>query len=256
MGVMYSLRVILGIVPGSPFRTFMLGYYALMGLALIASIGIYLAGIDPLWSLIVLLPIAIAPIVVPVVALVSYSYLGGMRQLLAGKGWARWEYSPEEWRRFADAEWARARREARLGPLYTLLLAAGIGGFFGFLARDVSVGLALAGIIGVAGLITSAGIWLAGRWRYRRRDQPAGAVLVGPDGIFSRGQYTAFDAFNLHLQRVEVEPGDPATLLVVTASRTDYGSTRSYETRVPVPSGHEPEAIEIAERLRALHPHP
>jgi hypothetical protein len=253
---MHQVRVILGIVPGSPFRTFMLGYYALMGVALVASLGLYLAGVNPLWSLIVLLPIAIAPIVVPVVALVSYSYLGGMRELLAGNGWARWEYSPQEWRDFAEAEWRRARREARLGPFYTLILAAGFGGVVGFIAHDLGAALLMAGIIGVAGLVTSAGIWLAGRWRYRRRNAGAGAVLVGPDGIYSRGQYTAFHAFNVRLQQVEVEPGDPATLFVATSSHTEYGATRSYETRVPIPAGREQEAATIAERLRALHLQP
>jgi hypothetical protein len=250
---MQHLHAALGITPGSPLRTFMLGYYLVIGLSIMVAAGLYVAEVDPFWAWIMLLPLATAIVVVPVVALVSRSYLAGMRDLLAGHTWARWRYSPEEWRRFAEAEWARTRREARRGPLYSLALAGIIGGVLGLLGQSLAAGLATGGIVCAAGLVTSAGIWLAGRWRYRRRDAGAGEILIGPDGSYSRGRYTAFRAFNLRLSRIEVEPGDPSTLLVVTESWSQHGAKSSQETRLPIPRAHEPEAAALAVRLRTEH---
>lgn len=253
---MQHLRAILGIVPGSPLRTFMLGYYLVIGLSIVVAAGISLSDIDPIWALIVLLPLGTAPVVVPIVALVSRSYLAGMRDLLAGHTWARWSYSTDEWQRFAEAEWARARREALRGPLYAAILALIIGGAFGLFARSAFAGLATGAVVIAAGLAYSAVIWLTGRWTYRRRDEGGGEILVGPQGVYSRGRYTALRAFNLRLARVEVEPGDPAALLIETESWNQYGSKTKQETRLPIPRAHLAEAEALVSRLRAEHPAP
>ena len=68
--------------------------------------------------------------------------------------------------------------------------------------------------------------------------------------MYALGRYTPLRGFNLFLGQVELKAGDPAVLTFTIGSRTRYGTIRSTEIRVAVPSGREAEAAALVERFR------
>jgi hypothetical protein len=245
---------LLGAVPGNPLRPFILGMLWLLVGCLLAAGVLYALDVYFIYLLLALIFAAVFLFVLPITALVTRSYVRDMDRLLAGAYLARWPVDDAVWGRHAAQEWRRARDFARRGPLYTLVLALGIGGAAGVLyaftaggTRDaVLTALGVGGVIVVVGLLVSGGSYLAGRWRYARRERLRGDVLIGIAGVYQHGVYTPFEGFNLRLARAELEPGDPAALHFVTQTLTQYGARQAAEARVPVPPGKDAEAADLA----------
>jgi hypothetical protein len=244
----------LGAVPGIPLRPFILGMLWLLIGCLIAAGVLWALDVYFVYPLLALIFAAVFAFVLPITALVTRRFVRDMDRLLAGAYLARWPIDDAVWERHASQEWRRARDFARRGPLYTLALALGIGGAAGVLyalsaggARDALLtALGVGGVIVVVGLLVSGGTYLAGRWRYARRERLRGDVLIGMSGVYQHGVYTPFEGFNLRLARAELEPGDPTTLHFVTQTMTQYGTRQAAEAHVPVPPGNEAEAADLA----------
>jgi hypothetical protein len=180
---------------------------------------------------------------------VSRPIVRDMRQILRGDHFAHWRYSAEEWARFDDAEWGRARREARLAPLFGLVLAIVAGGIAGFSSGDPVAGLALGGILLAIGFVVATTTWIGGRLRHRRHSGSPVDVYVSALGVIQPHGYTPIKAMNVRLANAEVVSGEVTTLRLTTESTTEDLTTRSSVVRVPVPGGREEEAARVARRL-------
>ena len=237
----------LGLVPGNPLRPFALGLLAFGGLA--AIVAAVLLAVDRLWALVAGLLGLSALISLAIIVPFGRAYTRDMRRLLAGEHWAHWRYDGDERARFADQEWARARREARFGVPASMILAAAVGIFLAIVGGGQQAAALGGALILAVGLAVSVGLLLAGRARYARRARETGDVILGSLGIHHPGRYVPLRGFNLRLVDVAVERGSPAALRVRTASRSQYG-TRTQETRVPIPRGREAEAEALGARFR------
>jgi hypothetical protein len=198
-----------------------------------------------------------------------------IRDLLAANHLVHWRYNPDEWRRFAETEWAQAKAKARIMPLaslcfflvigflvtlvFSLLFLLGVWdppllhqvpigkAFLIFGGMDV-VSMAIIGA--VLGVELGAGNYLKERERYRKRLRSPGEAYLGPSGFYMQGLYIPLRWWS-RLGPAGIEPGDPAVLRL----NVEVPLFRRYRPfralRVPIPRGKEEEARELVGRLSA-----
>lgn len=194
--------------------------------------------------------LVVALICLPVMAYSGRKARREIQDLLAGNHWAHWRYAEDEWRRFADAEWARTQRKARklalqlfvILFLFIFLLALSQGAPL----APAFLGAALAGL-GI-GLLVGFLVHRFGRSTYNRRLTVLGEVYIGPNSLYQEGRYNTWRGLGTSLEKVEVQPGDPAVLhfeVLVSSGR----SSRTHEIRVPIPRGCEEEAQKLVVRF-------
>jgi hypothetical protein len=123
----------------------------------------------------------------------------------SGSYLAHWRYTPEEWARFRDAEEARTRNP---------------------LAR-FGERLAL------------------GRRQGETNGASAPEVFIGRESAYCDGRFITWTGYGTQLDAMAMEPGDPGILQVTYSLPARGGRRIPYEHRIPVPRGHEPEAMRI-----------
>ena len=208
------------------------------------GLGVLLTALGVGKSPVLFLPI---PIALFGLILLPILYFSGRRQgrqidaLLSGGHLARWTYGEDEWRRFSEKEWTRARGQARKAVINVAWISAVAGVIVGIskpvlgVANGAKWGL----LIGIPlALVVSALIYLIGRWTYRSRQRSPGEAYIGRDGVFQDGSYTTWSDISAKLISVKFEPADPATV------RFDIRGHRGavQQLRVLVPAGKEDEA--------------
>lgn len=238
----------LGLGPGIPWRPFTLRLLVIFGLAV--AFAAVIVAFEPIWALIA--AIIAAAVLVSLCVIVPFGrvYGRGMRRLLAGEAWVRWQFDGAEWEAFSAQELARSRTGSKFGVAVSSLLAILIG-FIAALSGGFGETMLLAdGLVLGVGWLVSLGILVAGRVRYARRRGEVGDVTIGPLGGYHPGRYRPLAGFNLRPRAVELETGSPPNPKFETESRSQYGN-RTQVFRVPVPAGREAEASVLADRLRA-----
>lgn len=174
--------------------------------------------------------LALALLMLPFMAHSGRKALREIQDLLAGNHWAHSRYAEDEWRRFADAERARTQRKARkltrqlfvILFLFIFLLALSQGAPL----AAAFLGAALAGL-GI-GLLVGFLVHRFGRSTYNRRLTALGEVYIGPHSLYQEGRYHTWRGLGTSLEKVEVQPGDPAVLhfeVLVSSGR----SSRAHE---------------------------
>jgi hypothetical protein len=157
-------------------------------------------------------------------------------ELIEGEVWARWQLSPDEFRRFHAGE---RMRSLRLAAAY----AAGgtaLGVFFMTVGEDRVTGWIMIGAFLLAVIV----IITAGGPPWRVTDE-AREVRIGSQGVQVLGRYLPLNGPGSRPGGVELRSGDPTELRfsVRTGRRVE-------EIRVPVPQAHMAEAEQVAERFR------
>ena len=178
------------------------------------------------------------------------------RQILGGDYLVRWRYAHGEWRQFVLQERARAIRVAVL--LFPILLAcvallALLSHSWGdpFLAESIPIFLLLAAAA-LVGLVYA----VAGRRPYARRARMAGDTYISWLGVIRPDGYRSLGSLGYQLAAVRVQPGAPMLLrFVLQPGRAVsllgvLGATLvPFEVVVPVPYGHDAEAVQVATQL-------
>jgi hypothetical protein len=200
-----------------------------------------------------------------VVALVLRSTARRVDQQLAsfrrGQYLAHWTYRPDEWRSFAETEWASARWGAWV-PVFVFLVVLGIILSFVHwtdMKEDDVVVLTIFCPLFVG--FALFGFWLVrsfGRANYQRALRRVGETYIGPRGIYFNGWYHTWDSFGIGLQDIRVIEGKPTvvevsigpTAALQASAFAVRGGTRSgYTLRVLVPAGREEEAKGLVQRI-------
>jgi hypothetical protein len=164
---------------------------------------------------------------------------------------AHWTYSPDEWSRFLQAEFARVRR-MRIGLLVLLLSVVAIAGLVVFISARRYHLLAsnvedpLVGVIGalMAFLLIALLIWSINyREVTRRRDIGAGSIYISTGGVLIGGSLESWDSMfgGGRLVRVAYERGDPDAILFRYSHSTGRGRDVK-DVHVPVPRNHQADA--------------
>jgi len=204
---------------------------------------------------------------------VGYEEKKEIRALLAGDLLLHWRYAPDEWRSFAEAEWARAKAIVWRFPLITLCVCLVMGLFIAMIlsllllmgiidfpiAHQIplgrmllligSGGLLIMAIVGtVLGVVFGVTEYKKERERYRRGIRSPGEACIGHSGFYMSEIYVPLHGPS-RLSSVGIENGAPAVLRL----RIEVPVLRRYHTlrqlRVPIPRGKEEEARELLGRL-------
>jgi hypothetical protein len=123
----------------------------------------------------------------------------------SGSYLAHWQYTPEEWARFREAEEARTRNPlARVGERLAL-----------------------------------------GRHRTETGGQSAPEAFIGKESAYVDGRFITWTGYGTQLDSMAMESGDPSILQVTYSLPSRGGRRIPYEHRIPVPRGKEPDAMRI-----------
>jgi Ca2+/Na+ antiporter len=161
---------------------------------------------------------------------------------------ARWTYSADEWKQYADGEYRRERSGKQSLFLLIAVIALIIG--IGFVIFNPEAGLwvlaTMGGLIALIAFVAYFTPW----YNYRQNLRYPGEVLIAPNGIYYSRQLHLWDRFGTNLARAEYKEDVQPYLEIVYEEATDPGM-REYEVRVPVPAGKEGEARELVEKFKA-----
>ncbi len=173
-------------------------------------------------------------------------YLTGEKELLQGEQLARWHYHPDEWKKFAETEWLRTRKQAMWTPAGVVVGVVVLGYLFkGWGADEFSV--VLPWILAIA-VVVALLMYSYGLRNYKKSVKKVGEVFIGKSGLYFNDAYYTWNVVGTKLGKVELLEGDPRILQfeILYASKT---GPRPSEIRVPVPRAHEQEAEKIIQKL-------
>jgi hypothetical protein len=168
--------------------------------------------------------------------------------LLAGQNLlARWTYSPDEWSRFIQAEFARVRR-IRTRLLVGLPLALSVGGvIIGFMSAPHEPFILMVALAGGAGLLIGLVAWGANYYAVASRRDRGGSVYISPGGVLTGGRFYSWDVEDgRSLVKVAYERGDPDEILFRYSYLAGRGGRTTEDTRVPIPRNHQDDAARLA----------
>ena len=177
--------------------------------------------------------------------------------------WARWEYSPEEWKMFDKLDWGYFQRRTFIIRVVTVLIYLSIAGSTALLLWQIASSFgSLLPLIFAQAMLLFAGIlvpfYMTGRLfreakkRHIARQTGQRHVTIGSITFIDQSIWMAGLQISLQeqfLDLVQAEVRFKPTHLCLTTQNTQ---TRQYNTiRILVPDGHEKEAMQLVERFRA-----
>lgn len=182
-----------------------------------------------------------------VTAAVYRSRFVALEKILASQDiLAQWRYTPDEWQRYAAAEFEQESSDKRSLWLLIAAISAVIGGVF--YVADPEGGLVVAAIL--AGLLVVLAFFALAvpRLEYRRNRQSAGEAVIASNGIVLNGRLHVWDQWGSRLDGVSWVEGDPP-VIAFDISYPGRSGRQSYTARVPVPRGQEAAARHVLARL-------
>ena len=180
------------------------------------------------------------------------SYKSGKQFETAPPIWVEWSYEADEWAEFDASEWSRVNREARRYFWGWSGAAVGVGVIFAIIghnSKDSWLAFFPSAILVLFGLIAGAAHRGANYRRHRARQRGPRVVSITPLGFYEAGLYVPLVKPALAILRVWVQTSTPR-LLRFNQQQMGGRSSNYYEVRLPVPSGHEAEALQLAERFQ------
>ncbi|MDX9992595.1 MAG: hypothetical protein RBS68_11190 [Anaerolineales bacterium] len=169
-----------------------------------------------------------------------------LAKLLAGeKLLAHWNYLPEEWLPYAEAELKEQTAQNIALLILMVFWAILVGVLFWILDHDPGW-MVLLTLLGLVLLLTAAAFWIP-RWRYRRQRRGPGQAWIGLNAIYFDGVLTSWPFLGTRLHQVawrEPKVKTPAMLEFKLSYPSRAGMVRQ-TLRIPVPAGREAEAKEV-----------
>jgi hypothetical protein len=163
---------------------------------------------------------------------------------------ARWTYSADEWKKYADGEYRLERSGKQSLFILVAVIALVIGGGFAVIDRTEAglwVLAVMGGLIALIAFVAYFTPW----YNYRQNLRYPGEVLIAPNGLYYSRQLHLWDQLGARLVRTEIKGQGQSYIEFVYEAPTRTG-TQEYEVRVPVPSGREKDARELVDRFGAL----
>jgi hypothetical protein len=186
----------------------------------------------------------------------------------ATDSWARWEYSPEEWKRFEQLDWGRARNTLLAVAVVTVAVFMGFTAFVFMNVNasspqtsfpDYSILLLMTPLmLFMAFLLTyflAGRRWLEARKRHLARRSGPGRVTIGApssffeQGLWIAGTYVPLQETFLELASVRMTQNPP--MLHLRRTHVEIRQSSWHDTiHILVPYAHEAEAARLVERFR------
>jgi hypothetical protein len=170
-------------------------------------------------------------------------------RLLAGEGLlARWTCSADEWRSFVGEDIVRERRlKWKLFGIVAFWCV-----LFGVLFPifDPEAGWWVTAVMAALMAVIVVVILLGTHLRQGRLGRGEGDARIAEDALWLSGELHVWKGWGARLESVEVIEGKPPCLSIVYSTPSRAG--RDEQTvRVPIPSGKDAEAAEVAAKLLA-----
>jgi hypothetical protein len=198
-------------------------------------------------------------IVVLVALLVTRKTRRILAGMVAGDCFVHWTYESALWQQHLDAERKRGRNH--------LLWGLAVGLCIGAVAAALVVGAALAfeegplsdllpGLYFLSipvGICVLVGIALQVVEVLRRRHlrHAGGRIYIGPQGVYSSGEFWPSGRGNPRFLSLTHERGPPPSLRFAFRVHQPKGGSYIKEVWVPIPPGKELESEDVMERVRA-----
>ncbi len=166
-----------------------------------------------------------------------------LRKILSGEELVvRWTYSPEEWRRYTEAEYGRDRQL----KFVLFCIVGGFALFFGILFLIFggdggrAVFFVMLGLIALIGCVAALSIYLA----HRSNESRLGEARIARTGVYLNRALHNWNMAGSRLDDVSLER-DESLLVAFTYSYPSRTGRQSNTVRVPVPAGREGEADRV-----------
>lgn len=236
--------------------------WGLIGLTLMLVLGVSAMVLAGAWSSAVLLaasiPWMLFSLMQVIIWLLGVWKLGRIRAFLeSSRPEVRWVYTPAEWRALQAEHWEDSQGDwkIQLGCMTLLLgIAGALTGFFIGVEEGAveSLAGALAGAVAGAGVGSIIGGVVAGAnhlvTRLKQQDLPA-EVALAPNEFFYDDDYFKANGITHRLEGVELQPGDPAILIIETWSQRVRGPGETTWT-ISVPARRLPQVRALLPRFQ------
>jgi hypothetical protein len=168
-----------------------------------------------------------------------------LEELRQGRYLARWSYTAEEWRRFAESEKRGGHEGAGLAGLIVAALGMALGALAWLAGGQGLVGLVLAGAFAGLGALIYGLARLSSRLSYNRARRGPSDTWIGAHGAYVNHAYHTWATWGWGLQSIVLVEGRPAVLELTIGLQH-----QNYTLRVLVPEGREDEAREVVTAFR------
>lgn len=171
-------------------------------------------------------------------------------KLLSPKGHlVHWTYSLDEWKQFAEKEFATQKSFNKK----LFFMVAGFALLCGIVVLIIDfepglwVMLAMLLLIGVTGFAA----WFSGWNNYRLNMSNPGEAYLSGEGVYIAKQLHLWNAQGAFLKSAEYVKGVPSLLEFTYQAPARYG-LQEYSVRVPVPRGKEDKARDIVSQFSSV----
>jgi F0F1-type ATP synthase assembly protein I len=178
-----------------------------------------------------------------IVAAVYWRRAATARHILAGENQiVYWTYEPDEWRRYAEQEFALDVREKR--GLYWLVVAIMVVIGLVFIIADPEAGIWVAAVLAGVAVLLAFFAFVMPRLAHRRRLRVPGEAIIAAEGVYLAGSLHVWRQLGSQLTRVSIVGENPAMIEFQIEAPTQTG-TQVYPVRVPIPRGQEAMAQQV-----------
>jgi hypothetical protein len=163
---------------------------------------------------------------------------------------AHWTYTEEEWNRYARTEHQEFKHYNRSLFLLVVVISVVIGIIFIIGNPDdwQIFAVIILGIIAIAGISA----WLAVALSKRQNRKYHGEVFITAEGVFINRVLHLWKGYGAALEGAVYDDSERAIpVIVIDYSAPSRSGSQTWTVRVPVPAGHENEAMQIAARLQS-----
>lgn len=183
----------------------------------------------------------------PIVAIMYWHRARVFDQLMnESKLLAHWRYNPDEWKKFAADEKLFRSGEQRTLQLIVIFFSVIFGGIFWWADPESGwvVALVLLGVNILIGVI----VFFNGRRLESLENAQNVECRLGQNGVLFNGELHVWVGWGARLESARVNLS-PIKIMEIVYSTPNRYSRQYYTLRIPIPSGEENKAQEVANQL-------
>lgn len=177
-----------------------------------------------------------------------------LRRMVAGDHLARFSFTPDEWRRFAEWNFSQEGREKKSLWLFIFVISLIVGLGFMIVMRDEGSIWVFVVLMALMAILWLLAVGLP-RLTYRRDLRGSGLVYVGRNGVYLNGTMHSWNAPGARFESAELRQKPILHIHLVysylmLAGRFLYFIRNSVPVRIPVPTGQEELARTLTKEMR------
>jgi len=183
-----------------------------------------------------------------IIILVYRSRAKQLDNILSGEGRiALWQYSAEEWMRFAAADFEDEKKIKRNLFIMVTVISIVIGVILVIVTQDPLMIFIIAGIIAIVAI---PAFW-APRYRFNKLQHSEAEALIAENGVIVGKMFHLWVKLGARLDKVVIDMESDPKLIEFTYSIPTRNGRQEEIARVPVPYGKIDDAMQIVEHFNS-----